>query len=661
MPQLKAQIFFIFISLITLQNIFAYDSLNYQKYDWQEERKMLSLNEDEKNLPIVFLKENIMYEYAYEDDGEKLVLYYTLHKIIKVNSDDAIEQFNKMYISLYETLDLVELKVRSIQPDGKVVELNKDNIKEIENEESQGSYKIFAIEGVEKGSEIEYLYTKKMESTYYDRDFFQYGAPIKEASFELISPDNLIFETKSYHGFPESEIKVEEGKRYLKIVAQNIPALKQEAFSFYAANRMRVDYKLAYNNAMQEDRRLFTWQDGAKRIYGNMQQLGKEEEKSLEKLIKTLKLKKGSQEQKVRKLENYIKANIAIQEGFSEEFYNLSAVLKNKYGKRVAINRLYLHLFEILAIEYQLVMTTDRSEVKFDKDFDSWQYLEKTMFYFPKTKKFLAPDMPTLRYGIVPALQTAQYGLFITAKKQKKDTQTELNAQTRYINELNDENNADVFDANMEFTEDMTQIKLDLTRKLFGHNASGLHVIYALIAEDKKKELLESFVKGTFADADVDKLDTGETSIEYSSLDKPFIFKSQIKTASLIERAGNKYLFKIGDVIGPQTELYQENERKQEVENNFNRIYKRYLNFKIPTGYKIKNPDDLLMDVSHTQDGQKASIFTSNYEIKNDVLQVTVIEYYKEIYSPLSLFEDFRKVINAAADFNKIVLVLEKK
>lgn len=656
----KSQIIFLFISLMTCQTIFAYDSLNYQKYDWEQNRQRLALTEQEDDLPIVFLKEKVSYEYAYENNDKDLVLYYTLHKIIRVNSDDAIQRFNKMYISMYQTSELVDIKARSIAIDGTVVESNKDNIKKIEDEDSRGNFKIFAIEGVQKGSEIEFLYTKKMDANYYDRYYFQYGAPIKEAEIEIISPENLIFESKSYQGFPQAQEVIKEDKRYLKASAKTIPTLKQEAFSNYAANRMRIDFKLAYNTFVKEDR-LFTWQDAGNYIYNNIFSITEEDKKALKKLSKTLKLKKGSEEEKIRKIENYIKLNIAIQDGMSRELYEISSILKNKQGATRAISHLYTNLFQLLEIPYQIVVTTDRAKVKFDKDFDSWEYLDKTMFYFPKTKRFLSPDMIELRYGLVPASQRAQYGLFITIKTKKDEDFPDINVQTRYITELSDEDNADIFHADMEFTEDMTQVKIDLSREFFGNNAGGLHLFYGLAAEDKKGELLESIIKSSFADANFEKVEVGETDINFSALDKPFVVKSKIKTASLIERAGKKFLFKIGDVIGEQTELYQEEERKASVENAFNRVYKRYLNFKIPEGYKIKNPDDLLMDVSHVQDGEKASIFTSNYEIKKGVLKVEVIEYYKEIYSPLEGFEDFRKVINAAADFNKIILVLEKK
>ena len=48
-------------------------------------------------------------------------------------------------------------------------------------------------------------------------------------------------------------------------------------------------------------------------------------------------------------------------------------------------------------------------------------------------------------------------------------------------------------------------------------------------------------------------------------------------------------------------------------------------------------------------------------KVTGNVLDIEVTETYHEILYPLSQFETFKKVINAAADFNKVVLVLEKK
>ena len=40
---------------------------------------------------------------------------------------------------------------------------------------------------------------------------------------------------------------------------------------------------------------------------------------------------------------------------------------------------------------------------------------------------------------------------------------------------------------------------------------------------------------------------------------------------------------------------------------------------------------------------------------------VTISENYRQVRWPKSDFEAFRAVVNAAANFNKVVLVLEKK
>ncbi len=47
---------------------------------------------------------------------------------------------------------------------------------------------------------------------------------------------------------------------------------------------------------------------------------------------------------------------------------------------------------------------------------------------------------------------------------------------------------------------------------------------------------------------------------------------------------------------------------------------------------------------------------------RNDTNYSTVLHdlSYKKMYYPINQFEDFKKVINASADFNKVVLVLEK-
>ena len=66
------------------------------------------------------------------------------------------------------------------------------------------------------------------------------------------------------------------------------------------------------------------------------------------------------------------------------------------------------------------------------------------------------------------------------------------------------------------------------------------------------------------------------------------------------------------------------------------------------------------MDVFASKDSVRTMEFTSKYKVSNNQLIVDVNEFYNQISIPLESFESFRAVINAAADFNKITLILKK-
>ena len=93
----------------------------------------------------------------------------------------------------------------------------------------------------------------------------------------------------------------------------------------------------------------------------------------------------------------------------------------------------------------------------------------------------------------------------------------------------------------------------------------------------------------------------------------------------------------------------------------FPHFYTRNITIKLPAGYKIANPE--VFDIEHHVkiDGQDAGGWRSSAKQNDDTLVVTNYEYYTSMHYPLSVFDDYKKVINAAADFNKIVVVLEKK
>ena len=144
-------------------------------------------------------------------------------------------------------------------------------------------------------------------------------------------------------------------------------------------------------------------------------------------------------------------------------------------------------------------------------------------------------------------------------------------------------------------------------------------------------------------------------------LDHPLTLDATVQSVGLLTKAGNRYLFKIGELIGPQSELYQQEARQFDVENPYNRRYNRTITFEVPTGYRVRNLADLNLKAEAGPAATPAYFFRSGSAQTGRTVTVSVAESYNQVHWPKQDFEAFRNVVNAAANFNKVVLVLEKE
>jgi len=209
--------------------------------------------------------------------------------------------------------------------------------------------------------------------------------------------------------------------------------------------------------------------------------------------------------------------------------------------------------------------------------------------------------------------------------------------------------------------EDFTQNTISLKRKLYGYYAMNIQPFMNLIPANRKNEVLdESFAQNTDKDAKVLKREFINEDPSLFGV-QPFEVKFDISSEYFVEKAGNKYLFKLGDLIGPQMEMYQEKKRILPLEAEFNRSYYRTIKIHIPEGYQISNLEDITIKNSYAAKGKELFIFDSYYTLDGNVLTVTADEHYRESIVAPEIFEAYRTVINSAADFNKVTLILEPK
>ena len=608
-----------------------------------------------KESAVILLDERV-HEYK-TNDKKELYIQVNSHRLVKVMDDKGVEMFNRVYIPYGINTEVFDLKARTIQPDGKVVDLPSEKILDVEEEGKR--YKKFALEGVEKNSEIEYSYKLVKAANFFGLEIFQYSSvPFHKVSFELFAPEHLLFSVKGSSGFTVDKDVVENAKRVIRVKGGNLPGLEEEKYGEagpYAAN---IQYKLSYNLSRDKDVRLFTWNELAKRIYSNYTTFTEKELKAAGDFIKKAGISQSaSEEEKIIALEDYIKQNInSDKDASGEDADKIEKLVKTKVASETGIISLFLACFEKLGINYQLVYPGKRDELPLEEEFENYRLTEDFIFYFPGTGNFVAPVASAMRYPFIPPYWAGTKGLFL--KGTTIGTLKTAIASFDSIPMMAYEKNGTNMEVSLKMNSGMEQVLLHSKQILMGYSAMPYRPAFNLLPKDKLEDFTKDVVKSISKSDNITNIKTENTGYIESNTGKPLIIEADIESPELIEKAGNRYLLKIGDVIGPQEEMYQEKPRKLPVIIQYPHMLDREITFTIPDGYEIKNLSDINITVT---DGPQTMGFISSYTLNGNELKILVHEFYKVTSYPHSMFEEFRKVINASADFNKVVLILVKK
>lgn len=619
----------------------------------QVDAQLASLTDAEQKESGVLLRNQLFVEYTFDSLGQFVCLQGIL-KRIHINDSKALEMYNKIVLPVPNTNDLLYLKARSITKNGTIKEVGLEAVKELE--EKGRVYKILAVEGLEIGGELEYVSLFRRSGSLFGAEILQSEIPVRTSELRIITPAYLQFEAKVYNAPAMLKADTLDGKRILTIVTQNLPSIHEEKYANLKANLVRVDYKLAYNLS-RGDERLYTWQGAAETFYDYLRTGIDESKKTIDALLIKEKIKGLAPEAAIKKLENYIKTNIALKE--EEDAETAADILQKKYASKAGMVRLYIAALEALAIPYEIVVGCPRVDAVFDKTFESWNFLDEYLLYFPTSKKFLDPSSPIYRYGMIDQNMEGNDALFIRKKKEGEEVYAEGDIRPIPFSTIAD--NHDDLQMDMVFSTTLDQIEGKVIRQMTGHQAAQLRPYYHFIkAEEERKGLTNEIIKSTLKpDVTYTNAQIKNTNLNSEEVTKPFILTADIALKSVIERAGKKVLFKVGELIGPQVEMYNERPREYDIDMGNAHAYKRVMKIKIPDGYKVSGAESLKRNIT---DGKPspAMAFVSDYTLKDNLLTINIDEYYKEVMQPLAIYPTFQKIINAAADFNKVTLVLEK-
>lgn len=649
----------IFLFFVAASQICLGEGLFFDDYDWIFEPDFEVVQIDGEPQNAIVLKDLKVVEFFYDEDYDALLQLYTVHTKVQVNTHEAVELYNTHYMPMSRVLGIEDLRVRVITGKG-VNEIDEIDLKDYEGKDDYASYKYFAIEGVEIGSQIEYIYSLKMlPQLEGSREFFQTNELKLNTEFHIYCEEKMYFNTKSYNGFDDLilDTAIVGKNHYFANIAQ-IEPLRPELYAPYNNSLMRVEYKLDHIKPADEVK-LYTYDQLSSQLNEYLRSdITKKDIKSLNKLSKQLSLAGLSELDKIRKIENFVKRSLTITDQSGDEFEQLEIILEKLVADQRGAIKLFVAMFDLSGVDYSYGLTSDRTKVSMDPDFESYSFLENYVFYFPGIDKYMAPTEAFYRVGYIPFNWCNNYGLFIKAVKLEEATASI--GELRFIEPLDYQVSEDKLDITIRVEGDFEGLNLDIMRTLTGYNATFIQPIFELVPEAETKLVVNELLNLSGKDVVLNDFQLLNSSLDSFYL-KPLIIHGSASTrSSFYNKAGNKYLLKIGEVIGEQVEMYQDAERKLPVENEFNRNYERKIQFHIPEGFVVRNLDVLRTEIFHEENGERSMAFISDYEVEDDLVKVFVQEYYKKLDFPVENFDQFRKIINAAADFNKKVLIFEK-
>jgi uncharacterized protein DUF3857 len=636
--------------------------------EWADKPEVHPVLPEYKNEPAYFITNDQFLDYRYE--GNSINEYYTLHRIIKILDDKGIETFNKIFFSVNRGTRIPSIKARTIMPDGRVYDITKEMIKVSKDEHGRNKI-LFAMEGLVKDAEVEILIKEIRPADMFGNATFQYGIPVVNTRFEMSYPKDMIFEEKGFNGFPDGRDTLAGNRRHLKIAIADIPALRPEKRSYPDRYAMRCEYRIVnfldpYDN---NRRKIYTWEDLSRKMFNDYCKYSEKERKAVNKYLSELGvMTNGDEYENIKKIENGIKSSIVLFP-YMDEFGGeaLDSIITHKSATAYSVIRLYNACFTQAGINHELGVTSDRSEHSFDYKFENWDNMDNHLFYFPNLDRFMSPTNVYCRYPFVPEDVLTTTGIFCLIPANGI-TIGQL-AEVKRIAPLPANKTQDNVTASVTFSADM-DAQVDVDYSWSGYSAIDVREGLSFERKSDIRELLTRFIPLCEKPEDLVKYNITNLGFDNSYGNKPVGISATVNAPQLTESAGPNYLFKLGDVIGAQDEMYDtKKDRKYPLDIPYPYSMNHTITVYLPKGYKILNPDAIKMDIDYVDSKMKPVVsFKSDFVLKTDrknkngdTLIVTVKGLYTKSHYTVTEFNEYKKVLNAAADFNKVSLLISNK
>jgi len=577
------------------------------------------------------------------------------YKVIKILTDFGKKQFAEPsfgYMKTYDTLMVLKAKVYT--PDGKVITVKKDEIKDFPLPAFKGS-KFFLpnvrmvkiiYPSLEVGATIEYLVRDKMhnppmENNFDYFDLFEDLNPYGKKVLVIDAPKDFPLKSIVKRGRISKKV-VENGKRKIYIFeAENIPPIIREPGMPFFVN---IATRLLISSVP-------SWKVWSKWYY-NLAKKTFIVDSSLAFVIDSLTQGINSQKEKIRILYNYVNQNIRYVEttlsgkkgGY--EPAPASVTLKRKYGVCRDKAAMLVAMLKYVGVDAYIVLTNPYMNV--DKEIPADQFNHAIVAVKQNGEYFYLDPTAENSREYLPSIEENK-GVLVCDSIGEDIALTPLSPPEKN----------EIITCIKSTMDKKRNVKGDMRMKTLGIFDFSFRSMLKNLPPEQSKNIFEMMLKSGQEDAKIDTI----IIKNLENLDLPISVEMPFEIEKYGNLIGKELHLKmplsgrgasIGMSMGGGNPFALE-ERKYPIYLFTTMFYASYDTLMIPKGWKIKSlPKPYKFENSYIKITQKVK------KVKNKTIIIETASAFKKLLIPVSEYKKIRDIIKKVEKLSKREIILKK-
>ncbi len=624
------------------------------KVEMEDQPKWHTITPEQEEASAVLIKNHTKLRYYYRKNKD-LAQSRIVHRIVRLNDEKAIENFNTLRIPYSDQFDVKNFEGRTIKSDGSVTKVKQTSIEEGTMENGL-NVKLIAFDNVAIGDEIEYYYEWNYPVNEGNSEVLSTGLPTVSTYFEAEFPTGSQYDVKGYNGVEFYELEAKDAF-YIYVELRDQKGYEEEQFSTPDKYLPRLEYLL---KPKSDHKPWFSWTAYGKEVGQKYFGDYRKDKRVLKKISQKIDLGDDAKEN-IFSIEDYLKKEYALIEDASPEKRDLQDIVASSRIYEDELIRLFAELTSFNEIPYSLGFTANRAVKEFDKDFANYENADLVFFYFPQFDMYMAPSFMVYRAPMIPVVMRSNGSVQYEIAPQWSNIEA-LKPRIVEVPNTPVKMSFHNHDVGVKLDVDHGQALVHTVQELNGESRIGIAPYYTLLSKEDAAEFSKNLIAFDPELDSIKELNTSNTQWADVHHNRPLIIESDVEAKSMMEALGtDEFLLKIGFVIGRQSELPDNEDRHFDVDFESAHSLTRNIELDIPEGYEVVNMEDANMEKELKRNGKVSCYFRSKARMESSKLIIEVDESYDDVFYTKEEFPVFREVINAAADFYQLTLLLKKK